>query len=250
MPGRHGAAMALTTVPRSLPAVRGRAAATSTRIREAALRHRLGQDPNDAHAFRKLVTLLTRVQAAQKTSDGVPGNGNGTGNGNGAGDDVAWALAAELARRPRAWYPLVELARLSLDQDLPSAVRRLATASERDLTGRGLTCAIVLLRQAGRPDEGFRLGLAHWRPHHHSLAAGRQLVLAGLAARPGGGDVRQLVAEVARRTQRTAGGTPPPIGGTAGHWRTKLLDRLARVTGGVLVPRRKTDHALTQTRGH
>ena len=43
-----------------------------------------------------------------------------------AADLAVWALAEELAGHPRAWYPLIELARLSVHDDHEGALRRLA----------------------------------------------------------------------------------------------------------------------------
>jgi hypothetical protein len=141
---------------------------------EGVLRAALRQNPNDERSFRRLVWLLARRRSA---SQGMADRHSVTFT-----DDVTWALAVELATRPHAWFPLVELARLSLHHDLETALRRLANAVAREPTGRGLTSAVALLRRAGRHAEAYRLALAHWRPREHELAAGRQLVLAGLEA--------------------------------------------------------------------
>ena len=93
-----------------------------------------------------------------------------------------WALAEELAGNPRAWYPLVELARLSLDDDPEAAIRRLATAADRDPSGEALVEAISTLRDAGQPVEGLGLGVGHWRAKEHTPEVGRQVVLAALEA--------------------------------------------------------------------
>lgn len=181
--------MASTAASADASAPRGRAASAVHRVQEKALRRRLHDDPNDARSFKRLVTLLAR--RAQQ-------HGGGPGTAGERADDVAWALAAELARQPRAWYPLIELARLSLAQGTEAAVRRLADAAERDSTGRALATAIALLRTAGHPDEGFRLALAQWRPAQHDPLVGRQLVLAGLEAGRSGEVARHLDALAAR----------------------------------------------------
>jgi hypothetical protein len=140
---------------------------------EAALHQALVADPNDENAFDRLVCVLARAKEA---------NRHPNPRGESTIRDVTWSLAAELAQRPEAWFPLLELARLSLEEDLPAAVPRLRAAVTREPTGRALTRAATLLRTAGHPNEAFRLAVAHWRPASHELAAGRQLVLAGLEA--------------------------------------------------------------------
>jgi hypothetical protein len=178
------------------------------RTSEEALRRVLLRNPNDERSFARLVSLLAHRRTADRaTVDDSP---------RGTTDDLTWALAAELAACPRAWFPLTELARLSLSQDIGTALRRLVTAVDREPTGRGLTRAVALLRNAGHPGEAFRLALAHWRPRDHELAAGRQLVLAGieagragelrrhldaLASRPGNVHAQLLRAELALRNR-------------------------------------------------
>ena len=97
-------------------------------------------------------------------------------------DDAVWALAEELAHSPRAWFPLVELARLSVADDLDGAMRRLATASDRDPTGQALLEGLLVLREAGLNDAALSLGTGHWRPAEHKPEVGREMVLAALAA--------------------------------------------------------------------
>ncbi len=99
-----------------------------------------------------------------------------------AEENAVWALAEELAHDQRAWYPLVELARLSLNDDREAAIRRLGVAAERDHSGRALLDGVVMLREAGDPDGALSLGMGHWRPTEHPLAAGRELVSAAVDA--------------------------------------------------------------------
>lgn len=162
-------------------------------IPEAGLRHALTADPNDENAFDRLVGVLAREK---KTRSHPSQHDESTVR------DVTWSLAAELAQRPDAWFPLLELARLSLDDDFPAAVRRLRAAVMREFTGRALTRAAVMLRTAGHPNEAFRLAVAHWRPAAHELAAGRQLVLAGIEAGRVDELRRHLSALAARRGGR------------------------------------------------
>jgi hypothetical protein len=214
------------------------------KIPEAVLHRALRENPNDERSFARLVSLLVHATAAER---GLDRKAYGT-----VTDDVTWSLATELARRPSAWFPLLELARLSLDQDTESALRRLGIAVQREPTGRGLARAAALLRNAGHPDEAFRLAVAQWRPAQHVLAAGRQLVLAGLeagreaelrrhldalATRPGAGHVRVLRTEVAlRRDHRRRLTATETVSAAPARTAARLAwvaSRLGAVPGGV-----------------
>jgi hypothetical protein len=147
---------------------------------EGALRAQLTADPNDATAFAELAEIVRRNAAA--------GHGPGTGGPNTpesrarASDDAVWALAEELAHSPRAWFPLVELARLSVADDLDGAVRRLGIASDRDPSGQALLEGLIVLREAGLNDAALSFGTGHWRPSEHLPEVGREMVRAALAA--------------------------------------------------------------------
>ncbi|HEY6795375.1 MAG TPA: hypothetical protein VI248_11915 [Kineosporiaceae bacterium] len=142
------------------------------RHEEAQLWDRLREDPNDLDAFPLLADIVRR-RAAEGHEGEEPER---------AADDAVWALAEELAHNGRAWYPLVELARLSIHGDRAAALRRLGTAAERDHTGHGLAAGLAMLRDADLPNEALGLGVAYWRPREHSLDAGRHLVLAAVEA--------------------------------------------------------------------
>lgn len=139
---------------------------------EVRLRDRLHDDPNDVHAFTRLADIVRR-RAAEGHADGDPQR---------AADDAVWALAEEVARNHHAWHPLVELARLSIHEDRDGAMRRLATAAERDPAGDGLAEGLSMLREAGMPNEALGLGVGHWRPREHTVEAGRHLVHAAVEA--------------------------------------------------------------------
>ncbi|MFL6099986.1 MAG: hypothetical protein ACJ71T_08545 [Actinomycetales bacterium] len=147
---------------------------------EGALRERLAADPNDAVSFAELAEIVRR-HAAQGHGPGAPTNDTPEARAR-AADDAVWALAEELARNPRAWLPLVELARLSVAEDFDGAVRRLGIASDRDPTGQALLEGLLVLREAGLNDAALSLGTGHWRPAEHQPAVGREMVLAALAA--------------------------------------------------------------------
>lgn len=171
---------------------------------EARLWALLREDPNDVRAFARLAEIVRR-----NAGEDPP-----VGDQQRAADDAVWALAEELAHSGRAWYPLIELARLSVHDDREAALRRLATAAERDPTGRALATGLQMLRDAGLPDEALGLGVGHWRPREHDVEAGRQLVEAAVEAgrkadarrhldalmlHPDVGRVEQLRAELERR---------------------------------------------------
>lgn len=154
--------------------------------REDRLRARLTADPNDVEAFRELADLVRRRADGPHPAEDplTPAEDVETVEEERArrGDLAVWALAEELAGHPRAWYPLVELARLSVAEDHEQAVRRLVTAHERDASGTALAHGLGVLRDAERPHEALSLGTGHWRAREHDLEVGRNLVLAALEA--------------------------------------------------------------------
>ncbi len=129
-------------------------------------------DPNDVATFTALVELIRR-RAAEGHGGIAPAS---------PGDSAVWALAEEIAHDQRAWYPLIELARLSVDEDRDSALRRLGVAAERDPSGQALLEGLLLLRRAGMPEAALGLGVGHWRPRQHPVEVGRQLVEAAIDA--------------------------------------------------------------------
>ena len=147
-----------------------------TAAEEARLWAVLRDDPNDQESFHALARIV-RIRAEEGHEGGDPRK---------AADDAVWSLAEELAHSPRAWYPLIELGRLSVHDDREQALRRLATASDRDPTGCALATAVRTLREEGLPSDGLGLGVGHWRPREHVVEAGQQLVHAAVdAGRPG-----------------------------------------------------------------
>lgn len=141
-------------------------------VDEERLHELLREDPNDEVRFVELATVVRR-RAAEGHAAGDPVR---------AQQDAVWALAEELAHDQRAWYPLVELARLSLAEDREAALRRLGIAAERDTSGTALAHGLRLLREAGDPDGALALGMGHWRPTEHPLEAGRSMVSAAVDA--------------------------------------------------------------------
>ncbi len=158
------------------PPAQGRPAAAApvapTPAEEARLWSVLREDPNDVQSFHALAEIVRRWAA----------EGHEGGDPRKAADDAVWSLAEELAHSPRAWYPLIELGRLSVHDDREQALRRLATASDRDPTGCALAKAVQMLREEGLPAEALGLGVGHWRLKEHVVEVGRQLVLAAAEA--------------------------------------------------------------------
>jgi len=162
------------------------AAPAGDEAREDRLRARLATDPNDVDAFRELAELVRRRADGPQPADDplTPTDDPESAEQERArrGDLAVWALAEELAGHPRAWYPLVELARLSVGEDHEQAVRRLVTAHERDASGTALAHGLGVLRDAARPGEALALGTGHWRVREHDPEVGRHLVLAAIEA--------------------------------------------------------------------
>jgi hypothetical protein len=134
--------------------------------------HLKNDDPNDVEAFARLAETVRR-----RAAEGHPEQDRAR-----AANDAVWALAEELAHSSKAWYPLVEMARLSIEDDREAALRRLSTAAERDSTGRALAMGLQMLRETGHPGDALNVGVGHWRPREHDIEAGRQLVEAAIEA--------------------------------------------------------------------
>jgi hypothetical protein len=151
-------------------------------LHEDALRSMLSDDPNNVRAFQALAEIVGR-RATETAPDGDPLTGpSGPDKKRRAADLAVWALAEELAGHPRAWYPLVELARLSVQDDHEGTLRRLSTAAERDPSGEALAEGLAVLRDAGLPTDALGLGIGHWRPREQTPEVGRHVVLAALEA--------------------------------------------------------------------
>jgi hypothetical protein len=150
--------------------------------REDRLRLRLHDDPNDDAAFSELAEIVRRRAAEGHVPEGRLGQPVPPADPDRAANDAVWALAEEMAGNPRAWHPLIELARLSIRDDREGSLRRLGTAAERDPSGRALVEGLAMLREAGLPDEALGLGVGHWRPREHDVEAGRHLVQAAVEA--------------------------------------------------------------------
>lgn len=195
----------------------------------------LKADPNDVEAFHRLADAVRRRAAEGHEQDAARQQR--------AMDDASWSLAEELAHSGHAWYPLVELARLSVHDDHEKAMRRLATATERDTSGAALATALRMLRDAGLPGDALGLGVGHWRPREHDVEAGRQLVTAAVEAgrvaearrhlvalelHPDQGRVAPVRAELERLIERSETGSARPPAQT----RPPAAERVPDADGG------------------
>ena len=168
--GRESSAEGISLVPSS--GTEDHVSTVHESVDEERLHELLREDPNDEVRFAELAAVVRR-RAAEGHAAGDPVQ---------AEENAVWALAEELAHDQRAWYPLVELARLSLADDREAALRRLGIAAERDHSGTALAHGLRLLREAGDPDGALSLGMGHWRPTEHPLEAGRSMVSAAVDA--------------------------------------------------------------------
>ncbi|WP_448061066.1 hypothetical protein [Cellulomonas hominis] len=150
-------------------------------LHEDALRSMLNDDPNNERAFRALAEIVRR-RAETGTADDPLAAPADEAEKQRAADLAVWSLGEELAGNPRAWFPLLELARLSVQDDHEGMLRRLTTATERDPSGRALLESLALLREVGLPVDALGLGVGHWRPREHDPAIARELVLAAIEA--------------------------------------------------------------------
>ena len=141
----------------------------------------LAEDPNDVTAFNELAEIV-RGRAAEVAVPDPLAADTGPISRSDAADTAHWALAEELAGKPHGWYALIEMARLSLDEDREGAMRRLGAACERDDSGAALIQGVRMLREAHLPAEALGLGVGHWSPADHDPEAGRQIVQAALDA--------------------------------------------------------------------
>lgn len=146
------------------------------------LREILNENPNDVGAFQELAELVNSAAGPREVEDPLTAE-QGQTDTYAVANLTMWSLSEELSGRPNAWYPLIELARLSVDSDLEGATRRLNTAAQRDETGRALAEGVKVLRGAGQADAAYSLGVGHWDPANHKFAAGEQIILAALDAR-------------------------------------------------------------------
>ncbi|USR80070.1 hypothetical protein [Arcanobacterium pinnipediorum] len=148
--------------------------------RAGELRIALAADPNDRAAFEELISIIWALGQSRPTVDPLT-----------ADEDephtspiklILWALSEDLASDSRAWYPLIQLARLSLDDDLEAAVHQIEVAAGREETGLALEQGISLLLDAGYPDTAMQIGMGRWNSQEHIAGVGIALTKAAIAS--------------------------------------------------------------------
>ncbi len=150
-------------------------------VQEDALRAQLADDPNNQLAFNALLELVVRNCADEGSENEDPLNAlQDEANYAEKRTMSAWALAEEFSGHPRAWFPLTELARLSIDVDPDEAIRRLTAAIARDPHGEALAVAVKLLAENDRSHEAYNIAMGHWKSREHIPAAGVAVVRAAL----------------------------------------------------------------------
>lgn len=166
-------------------------------LQEDALRAMLMDDPNNERAFLALVDLVAdnAVHGDEQEVSDNPGLDPLFGDPeeiqqHDAQTDAElveerrlvamWALAEEYAGHPKGWYPMIQLARLSLETNAEDSMRRFNAGISRDDTGQALARSIDLLRDSHLVQEAYALGAGHWRARDHHPIAGVAVVRAAL----------------------------------------------------------------------
>lgn len=150
-------------------------------VQEDALRAVLSDDPNNVNAFKALVDVVTRNCAVETSDNEDPLNASSVDSEQAQIKRMSiWALAEEFSGHPRAWRPLLELARLSIEQEPEEAQRRVNAALARDTTGEALAEAIALYTRFDRAGDAYNFAIGHWKPREHVPQAGVALVRAAV----------------------------------------------------------------------
>ncbi|QTG76229.1 hypothetical protein [Trueperella pecoris] len=148
--------------------------------RAASLRERLSDDPNDVASFEQLAALINGAAVDRQPVDPLTSTDSSEGPDP---DLILWALSEEIGGDSRAWYPLIQLARLAQAEDPQAARRYLETAADREDTGIALATGIRLLREAGQNEAAIELGLGRWNPDEQSTEVAMELVESALEAK-------------------------------------------------------------------
>ena len=152
--------------------------------RAVELRDELSNDPNNIAAFEELASIIKNAENDRNPADPLTGEKVTAETSEPTTDPelILYALSEEIGSDPRAWYPLVQLARLSGGNDAESARRFLETAADRDESGLALAEGVKLLRETGQHDAAIQLGLGRWQPQTQMPTVGEELVNAALEA--------------------------------------------------------------------
>lgn len=147
--------------------------------RAVELREGLSDDPNDIASFEELAGIIRTLGAERPVADPLTAE---SANEEISADLILWSLAEDLASDSRAWYPQLQLAKLSVDNDIEAAVRHLENAADREEHGLALAAGIKILRDAGQADAAQQLGLGRWNVETNDIAVTEQLIGAALDA--------------------------------------------------------------------
>lgn len=147
-------------------------------LRAQDLRDVLANDPNDVAAFEELASIVRSLGADRTPAD--PLTADQPQSDEQTADLILWSLSEDLGSDSRGWYPLIQLARLSIDQDREGALRHLETAADREESGLALAEGLKVLREAGEYDTATQLGLGRWNPSTHTTAVGEELIESAL----------------------------------------------------------------------
>lgn len=157
--------------------------ATSLVDQAVELYNRLDEDPNDIEAFEDLAALIRNADSPRSYVDPLRGDTERQDSEDEySADLVLWSLSEEIGSASTAWYPLIQLARLSINNDQAAAIRYLEIAVDREDTGIALAEAIKVLREAGQYDAAIQLGLGRWQPQTQSPSVGEELIEAALGS--------------------------------------------------------------------
>ena len=191
-------------------------AAPATPEEEARLWATLRDDPNDVQSFHALAEIV-RHRAEEGHESGDPRK---------AADDAVWALAEELAHSGRAWYPLIELGRLSVHDDREQALKPVRDRVRPGSHRRGAGHRRARAARGGAAARGARARrrpLAAARARRRGRASARARRRRGRPARRCPAHPRVLASHARRRgapqasrgaaaasSRRPSGNAPPP----------------------------------------
>ncbi|QJC21642.1 hypothetical protein [Arcanobacterium buesumense] len=148
--------------------------------RAGELRVALAADPNNAESFDELISIIRLLGQQTPTAD--PLTADDTYSSKPPLNLVLLALSEDLASDLRAWYPLIQLAKITIDDDPAAAVHQIEVAAGREETGQALASGIKLLCEAGQPDTAMQVGLGRWLPDEHCIDVGLELIRAAMAS--------------------------------------------------------------------
>lgn len=147
--------------------------------RAVELRGQLSVDPNNTAAFDELASIIRKLGNDRTLEDPLTADAVETDET--SPDLVLWSLAEDLGSDSRAWYPLVMLASLAINDDVDSAVRHLETAADRDESGEALAKGVKLLREHEYNGLAEQLGLGRWNSSTHTTDVGVEITRAAIA---------------------------------------------------------------------